>query len=247
MSFAKQSVPARAPQHLDDVPAGPPEVGLELLDDLAIAPHWPVETLQVAVDDEDEVVELLASCQRDRAQALRLVHLAVAHEGPDLASLGLGQAPEVQILEEAGLVDRHEGAKPHRDGRKLPEVRHQPWMRIGRQALAVDLLTEAEQLLLGEAALKEGAGIDAWRGMALNVDEIAAMLVRGRTPEMHEAGVVEGCGRLEAGNVASEFGGLLVGLEHDGESVPADGGSDPVLDCPVSRMRLLLSTGIVFM
>ena len=110
-------------------------------------------------------------------EAFRLVHLAVAHEGPDLASLGLSEAAEVQVLQEPGLVDRHERAKPHRDGRKLPEIRHQPGMRIGGQAVAVDLLAEAEQLLLGEAALQEGAGIDAWRGMALHVDEIAAMLV----------------------------------------------------------------------
>src|SRR5215204_1336398 len=65
------------------------------------------------------------------------------------------------------------------------------------------------------------------------------MLVRGRPPEMHEAGVVEGCGRLEAGDVTSEFGGFLVGLEHDGEGVPADGRSDPVLDGPVTGMGLL--------
>src|SRR6202008_3752139 len=32
----QQRVPARAPDHLDHVPAGAPEAGLELLDDLAV-------------------------------------------------------------------------------------------------------------------------------------------------------------------------------------------------------------------
>ena len=49
-------------------------------------------------------------------------------------------------------------------------------MRIGGQALAVDLLAEAEELLLGEPAFQEGAGIDARRGMALDVDEVATVL-----------------------------------------------------------------------
>jgi hypothetical protein len=39
--------------------------------------------------------------------------------------------------------------------------------------------------------------------------------------------------------VASEFGGRFVGLEHDRESIPADRGSDPVLDGPISGMRFL--------
>ena len=82
----EQRVPARAPDHLDHVPAGAAEVRLELLDDLAVAAHRAVEALQVAVDDPDQVVELLASGEADRAHRLGLVHLAVAEEGPDLAA-----------------------------------------------------------------------------------------------------------------------------------------------------------------
>src|SRR3712207_8974295 len=44
-----------------------------------------VQPLQVAVDDEDQVVQPLPPAERDGAQALRLVGLAVAHEAPDLA------------------------------------------------------------------------------------------------------------------------------------------------------------------
>ena len=121
-----QLVPARAPQHLDHVPAGAAEDPLQLLDDLAVAAHRPVEALQVAVDDEHQIVEMLAPAQRDRTQALGLVALAVAEERPDLAVGGLGEAAALQVLEEAGLVDRHQRAQAHRDGRELPVVRHQP-------------------------------------------------------------------------------------------------------------------------
>ena len=92
VSLGQQLVPARAPDHLDDVPAGAAEVAFELLDDLAVAAHRAVEALQVAVDDEDEVVELLAAGERDGAEAFRLVHLAVAAEHPDIAVLGVGEA-----------------------------------------------------------------------------------------------------------------------------------------------------------
>ena len=81
----EQRIPVAAPDHLDDVPAGAAEDRLELLDDLAVAAHRTVEPLQVAVDDEDQVVELLARRQRDRAERFGLVGLAVAEERPDLA------------------------------------------------------------------------------------------------------------------------------------------------------------------
>ena len=231
-----QRVPRAAPQHLDDVPAGAAEVAFQFLDDLAVAAHRAVEALEVAVDHEDEVVELLAAAERDGAQALRLVHLAVAHEGPDLAVGGVGQPAMVQILQEAGLIDGHQRPQPHRDGGELPEVRHQPRMRIGRQAGAIDFLAEVEQLFLGQAAFQEGPGVDAGGGVALDVDQIAAVLVGGGVPEVLEAGVVQGGGRLEAGDVAAEFGQFLVGAQHDRQRVPADQRADLVLDRAVAGM-----------
>ena len=56
----EQRIPLAAPEHLDHVPAGAAERRFELLDDLAVAAHRAVEALQVAVDDEDQVVELFA-------------------------------------------------------------------------------------------------------------------------------------------------------------------------------------------
>ena len=55
----EQPVPVGAPDQLDDTPSGPHEQGLEFIDDPAVSPHGPVEPLQVAVHDPDEVVEPL--------------------------------------------------------------------------------------------------------------------------------------------------------------------------------------------
>ena len=83
-SRASSSSHAAAPDHLDHVPARAAEDRLELLDDLAVAAHRTVEALQVAVDDEDQVVELLACRDRQAGHRLGLVHLAVADERPHL-------------------------------------------------------------------------------------------------------------------------------------------------------------------
>src|SRR5439155_21195159 len=88
----QQRVPVAAPDDLDAVPAGAAEDRLQLLDDLAVAAHRAVEPLQVAVDDEDEVVELLARRQPDGAEGFRLVALAVAEEAPDVLGGGVLQA-----------------------------------------------------------------------------------------------------------------------------------------------------------
>src|SRR6185312_4283 len=107
---------ARAPDHLDHVPARAAEVALELLDDLAVAAHRTVEPLQVAVDHEDEIVERLARGHADGAHRFGLVHLAVAAEAPHLASLGIGEAAIADVLHEARLVDRHQRTEAHRHG-----------------------------------------------------------------------------------------------------------------------------------
>ncbi len=78
----------------------------------------------------------LAAGQRDRAEGLGLVGLAVAEEGPDLV-VGLGvQTAVLEVVVEARLVDGHDRAETHRHRRELPEIRHQPRVGVGRQAAA---------------------------------------------------------------------------------------------------------------
>ena len=235
-----QPVPAGAPDHLDDVPTGAAERGFQLLDDLAVAAHRAVQALQVAVDHEDQVVQPLAPGHADRTQALRLVGLAVAEEGPDLAPRRAREAVAFEVAQEARLIDRHDRPEAHRDGGELPEIRHQPGVRVGRQAVPLNFLAEVEHPVLVEPAFEEGAGVEPGRGVALIVDQVAAMRVGRRMPEVHHADVVERSRRLEAGDMATEFGGDLVGAQHGRHSVPADQAADAVLDRPVAGVARLL-------
>ena len=81
----QQRVPVAPPDHLDHVPARPREHRLQFLDDLAVAAHRAVQPLEVAVDHEDQVVQLLVGRDAQGAGGFRLVRLAVAQESPDLA------------------------------------------------------------------------------------------------------------------------------------------------------------------
>ena len=84
----EERIPVRTPQHLDHVPTRAGEEAFQLLHDRAVAAHRAVEPLQVAVDDEDEIVEPLARGERQARERLGLVHLAVADKAPNLATIG---------------------------------------------------------------------------------------------------------------------------------------------------------------
>ena len=236
----EQLVPARAPDQLDHVPAGAAEGALELLDDLAVAPHRPVEPLQVAVDHEDQVVEPLARREPDRPEALRLVHLAVAEEGPDLAVGHVDQAAVVHVFHEPGLVDRHQRPEAHRDGRELPVVGHQPRMRIGRQPFAPGLRAEVVEQLRADPPLHERPGVDAGDRVALEEHQVAAVLVVPRPPEVVEPDVVEHRRRGEGGNMPAVLARNLVAPNHGRHSIPAVDGADAPFQVEVARKGRLL-------
>ena len=54
----EQRVPVASPDELDDVPARAAEDPFQFLDDLAIASNWTVKSLQVAVYNPGQVVEV---------------------------------------------------------------------------------------------------------------------------------------------------------------------------------------------
>ena len=64
----QQRVPVAAPDQLDHVPARAAELAFELLDDLAVAAHWAVQPLQVAVHNKNKVIEIFPGGQADGAQ-----------------------------------------------------------------------------------------------------------------------------------------------------------------------------------
>ena len=65
---ADEVVPVTAPDDFDDVPPGTAEDRFQFLNDLAVAAHRTVQALQVAINNENQIVELLARGQRDRAE-----------------------------------------------------------------------------------------------------------------------------------------------------------------------------------
>ena len=97
----EQRIPGTAPDHFDDVPARAAKLALEFLNDLAVAAHGAVEALQIAVDDEDEVVEFLARRNGNRAERFRFVDFSVAEEAPHLTPRGVRDAAVVQVLEKS--------------------------------------------------------------------------------------------------------------------------------------------------
>ena len=126
-----------------------------------------------------------------------------------------------QVLHEACLVDRLDRTQTHGYGRELPEVRHQPRVRVGRQALTVDFLAEVVHLVFGDAAFHECAGVNAWRGVALEVDQVAAVFVGRGLEEVVEADVIQGRTGSEAGDVTTQVRIFQVRTHYHGHRVPA--------------------------
>ena len=233
----QQVVPLASPNDLDHVPAGTAEETFELLDDLAVAADRPVETLQVAVDDEGEVVEALARGQRDACQRLGLVHLAVAEEGPDAACRSLGQASIGEVAIEARLVHGGQRAETHRYRWELPEVGHSAGVGIARQpdAARQSLLAEVVQIRLAKPALEECPGVDAGGGMALEEDLISRGTVVLAAEEVVEADLVQRRCTGVRGQVPTDSGELAVGPHDHRHGVPADQPPDAALHLLVAR------------
>ncbi len=244
----QQGIPVAAPDQLDDVPAGARVQGFEFVDDATVAAHRAVQALQVAVDHEHQVVELFARGQGQRGDRLRFVHLAVAEDAPDLAVARGHQRAVFQVAHEARLVDRVDGADAHRTGGELPEVRHQPGMRIRRQPAQAargggDFLAEVGQVVVAEKAFEVGAGVDAGRRMRLHVDQIAGTVGRGRAEEVVEADLEQVGGRGVTGDVATQLAMGLVGTHHHGQGVPAVDAGNAFLDRQVAGEGRLLVGG----
>src|SRR4029077_8874999 len=112
----QDGIPLGAPEDFDDIPASAAESGFEFLDDLTVAANGAVETLEVTVDDENEVVELFAGSEGDGAERFGLVGFAVSQEVPDF---GVGDRLHAAVLEisgKAGLIDGHQRAEAHGNG-----------------------------------------------------------------------------------------------------------------------------------
>ena len=151
----------------------------------------------------------------------------------------------MQVAVEPSLVDRVERAEAHRDGRELPEVGHQPGVRVGRQPTAEagvrKLLAEPVKPLLVESPLEEGPRIHARRGVPLVVDLVAAARVVLAAEEVVEANLVQRrTGRVRRNVTAHADARALRAVDHD-RGVPPDRAPDRALEVLVAgepRLRL---------
>ena len=150
--------------------------------------------------------------------------------GADVLDAAVGE-----VAVEPGLVDRADRPDAHGDGGELPEVRHEPRVRVGRQAVAAELLAEAVELVGGQPALEERAGVHAGGGVALEVDLVAGDLAISvlAPEEVVPADLVELGGTGERGDVAADVGGLVGPGDHD-RGVPPDDRPDALLELLVT-------------
>ena len=132
----------------------------------------------------------------------------------------------LQVAVEPRLHDRVHRAEAHRDGGELPEVRHQPRVRVGRQpgarAAVRELLAEAVEPVLRQPALEVGAGVDAGGGVALDEDLVAAARVVLAAEEVVEADLVERGRRRVGRDVAADADARPLRAVHRHRRVPPD-------------------------
>ena len=251
----EERVPVAAPHQLDDVPAGPGKHSLQFVHDAAVAAHRAVQPLQVAVDDEDQVVQPLAGRQAQAGERLGLVHLAVAEEAPHASAGGIPgraaavargqQAPVLQVAHEARLVHRRQRPQAHRAGGELPEVRHQPGVGVAAEAAhrlalrpgrgGAHLLPVMVQVGLAQAAFGKGPRIDAGGRVRLEEHQIAAVPGMPGAKEVVEAHLEQVGRRGIAGDVAAQLTLPRIGAHHHRQRVPAHHGSQALLDLEVAR------------
>ena len=187
----QKRIPTLTPNGLNDIPLCTAELTFELLDNFAIATHRSIETLQVTVHDEDQVIQTFATRNRNCTQRFRFVRFTVAQEAPNL-TVGLRhQATAFQILPVTRLINRADRPQTHRHGWELPEVRHQPWMRIRADALTVDFHTEVIDLLFRQTAFEERARINTRRAVTLNTDQVTFVFAIWTMEKMIEPHVIQ--------------------------------------------------------
>ena len=84
-------------------------------------------------------------------------------------------------------------------------------MRVRRQTLAADFLTEVVELFFGETPEHESTCIHAGHRMALEEHQVATVLFARCMPEPVEANVIQGRGGGIRRNVAAHIGVVAIG------------------------------------
>ena len=106
----EDGIPLAAPENFDDVPTRAAEGGFELLNNLAVAADGAIKALQIAIDDENQIVEFFAGGQGDGAERFGLIGFAIAEEGPDFGVGYWFQSAVFEIAIVTSLVNGHQRA-----------------------------------------------------------------------------------------------------------------------------------------
>ena len=108
-------------------------------------------------------------------------------------------------------------------------------MRIGRQPRPVaQFVAEILQMLFGQAAFEKSARIDAGRGMALEINQIAGLVAIAAVEEMVEPDFEQRRQRRIGRDVAADAVVVFVLVRHHGHGVPARQALDAALQRAVA-------------
>ena len=122
------------------------------MDYLSVSADGSVQSLQIAVDDKNKIVESLASRKPERAKGLGFVALAITKERPYLTILHRNEAARIKIFHDMRLINCLNWSKAHRNGGELPIVRHEPWVRIGGKSITQDFLAKIIKMFFIQSA-----------------------------------------------------------------------------------------------
>ena len=89
-------------------------------------------------------------------------------------------------------------------------------------------------MLLGQTAFEEGAGIDAGRGVALEINQVAGLVAVAAVEEMVEPDLEQRRQRRIGRDVAADAVVVFVLVRHHGHGVPADQALDAALQRAVA-------------
>src|SRR5271165_5811601 len=98
-------------------------------------------------------------------------------------------------------------------------------------------MAEVFELRFREAALEKGARIYAWRGMALEVNQVTRFVPVAGVEEMIKSNFKQRSQRRIRRDVAADAGIFLVLAMHHGHRIPSDQALDAALQFAVARIR----------
>src|SRR5262245_57732739 len=111
-------------------------------------------------------------------------------------------------------------------------------MRIRRESAALrQFAPEVGELLRRHPALDKRTGVDAGRGVTLEVNNVAVVAIAPAAEEVVETDLIQGGSGREGGNVAADAVLEFVGLDHHRQRIPAHEALDAELDLTTARNR----------